>query len=75
MPNIYLRVPQYVAAFYRHRDDEHPLGEFDPVEFAAFTHEAIVIATLIEHKKKRVERMEACMSDITEIIGKMREEG
>jgi len=34
-----------------------------------------IIATLIEHKKKRVERMEACMSDITEIIGKMREEG
>lgn len=45
MACIYLRVPPHVAAFYRHRDEKHPLGEFDAVEFASFTHEAITIAS------------------------------
>lgn len=62
MPNIYLRVPQYVAAFYRHRDDEHPLGEFDPVEFAAFTHEAIVIASSLMLIDNPAEQSALCYS-------------
>ena len=62
MPNIYLRVPQYVAAFYRHRDDQHPLGEFDPVEFAAFTHEAIVIASSLILIDNPAEQSSLCYS-------------
>ena len=62
MPNIYLRVPLYVAAFYRHRDDDHPLGEFDPVEFAAFTHEAIVIASSLMLVANPSEQSSLCYS-------------
>jgi hypothetical protein len=39
MANIYLRVPNYVAAFYRHRDENHPLTEWQPIEFCDFSFE------------------------------------
>lgn len=39
MANIYLRVPQYVAAFYRHRDEDHPLDEWTPIVFGDYTYE------------------------------------
>ena len=45
MNTIYLRLPQYVAAFYRGRDEEHPLREQDPVTFCEFSHEYVVLST------------------------------
>ena len=45
MANIYLRLPTYVVAFYRNRDDMNPLKPYQPVSFPAFTHEAAVIAS------------------------------
>lgn len=39
MANIYLRVPNYVAAFYRHRDERHPLTEWQAIEFQEFSYE------------------------------------
>lgn len=43
MNTIYLRLPQYVAAFYRGRDEEHPLREQDAVVFCEFSHEHAVL--------------------------------
>ena len=39
MPNIYLRVPVYVAAFYRNRDEDHPLDVWSPIIFEDYTFE------------------------------------
>lgn len=39
MANIYLRVPEYVAAFYRNRDEKHPLERMQPVVFNCYTFE------------------------------------
>lgn len=36
MANIYLKVPTYLAQWYRGRDVDHPLSEFKPVEFSKF---------------------------------------
>ena len=43
MANIYLRVPWYVAAFYRGHDEEHQLTEWDPVEFADYSREYMIM--------------------------------
>ena len=43
MANIYLKVPTYVAQFYRGRDADNRLTEFDPVEFSEFEHESVMI--------------------------------
>lgn len=45
MNTIYLRLPQYVAAFYRGRDEDHPLQERDPVVFCEFSREHTVLAS------------------------------
>lgn len=42
MPNIYLRLPQYVCDYYRGRD-EIPLEHHEPVKFMDFTMEAHVL--------------------------------
>ena len=47
MANIYLRVPTYVAQFYRSRDIEHPLSEFEPVIFSPFQQESAMMASSI----------------------------
>lgn len=39
MPNIYLRVPVYVAAFYRNRDEDHPMDVWSPIIFEDYTFE------------------------------------
>ena len=39
MANIYLRVPTYVAQFYRGLDADHLLAEHDAYEFMEFQHE------------------------------------
>lgn len=43
MANIYLRVPWYVAAYYRGRDENRQLTEWDAVEFADYSHEYMVL--------------------------------
>ena len=45
MPNIYLRLPHYLCAFYRNRDTEHPLSPEQPLSFCDFSMEYVVIAT------------------------------
>lgn len=39
MANIYLKVPWYVAAHFRGRDEDHQLTEWEPVKFTDFDHE------------------------------------
>lgn len=43
MPNIYLRVPVYVAAFYRNRDEKKHLEKAEPVEFDELSYEVWMI--------------------------------
>lgn len=43
MANIYLKVPTYVAQFYRGRDVNNQLGEFQPVEFSQFQQESAIM--------------------------------
>lgn len=43
MANIYLRVSCYVAAFYRHRDEQKPLSPWDPVLFENFSYESVLL--------------------------------
>lgn len=43
MPNIYLRIPTYVAQFYRGLDSKHLLAENEPYEFCMFQHEYIYL--------------------------------
>lgn len=43
MANVYLRVPPYVAAFYRHRDESNPLSEWQPVVFEDFSYEQTIL--------------------------------
>lgn len=45
MPNIYLRLPTYVCAFYRNRDINHPLPMDKPVVFVEFSQEYVVLST------------------------------
>lgn len=44
MSNIYIRLPQYVAAFYRGRNPQHVLAENEPVKFCEFSHEYVVLS-------------------------------
>ncbi len=39
MANIYLKVPWYVAAHFRGRDEDRQLTEWEPVKFTDFDHE------------------------------------
>lgn len=43
MANIYLRMPTYVAQFYRALDGNHLLSETEPYEFCEFQHEYILM--------------------------------
>lgn len=45
MPNIYVKVPTYVAQFYRSRDIQNPLTEFQPVKFSPFQTESVIMST------------------------------
>jgi len=47
MANIFLRVPTYVAQFYRGRDVNNRLSEFQPVEFSQFQQETALMATCL----------------------------
>ena len=45
MAKIYLRMPTYVAQFYRGRETDHPLTEFQPVEFSPFQTEHVMMSS------------------------------
>lgn len=55
MPNIYLRVPQYVAAFYRHREQNNKLSAWQPVAFEEFSFENTVLLNgMVDDSNKKV---------------------
>lgn len=43
MANIYVKLPWYVAAYYRGLEEEKPLTEWDPIEFCEYTHEYVIL--------------------------------
>ena len=55
MANIYLRVPWYVAAFYRGHDEDHQLTEWDPVEFTDYTYEYMVLENNLRYLPEQVQ--------------------
>lgn len=44
MPNIYLRLPSYVSAFYRNRDINNPLPYDKPVTFVEYSQEYVIMS-------------------------------
>lgn len=61
MANIYLRVPWYVAAYYRGREEGNQLTEWDPVEFADYTHEYMIMENNLRFMPEQVQS-HACFS-------------
>lgn len=55
MANIYLRVPWYVAAYYRGREEDNQLTEWDPVEFADYTHEFAIMENNLRNLPEQVQ--------------------
>lgn len=43
MANIYIRLPWYIAAYYRGLEEDNPLTEWQPFEFEEYTHEFVVM--------------------------------
>ena len=62
MANIYLRVPTYVAQFYRGREVQHPLSENDPVEFSPFQHEHVLMSACLQLDTDINSHSSACFS-------------
>lgn len=62
MPVIYLRVPPYVAAFYRHKDEKKPLSEWDPVVFDNFSFEMQILRRGVCSDKTRRQTTVLCYS-------------
>lgn len=62
MANIYLRVPTYVAQFYRGRDPKHPMAENDPVVFSEFQHEHVLMASALMYSETQDSRRTLCFS-------------
>ncbi|MBR6275932.1 MAG: hypothetical protein IKR31_03235 [Prevotella sp.] len=63
MANIYLKVPTYVAQFYRSRDVNNQLGEFQPVEFSPFQQESTMIAASIMFVSEQASEHTMCFSE------------
>ena len=55
MANIYLRVPWYVAAYYRGREENNQLTEWQPVEFAEYTHEYMILQNNLRYMPEQVQ--------------------
>lgn len=53
MANIYLRVPPYVADFYRNKDENHRLKVWEPVCFEDFSYEMRLLRHRIISDKNR----------------------
>lgn len=49
MANIYLKLPWYVAAYYRGLDEDHQLTEFEPFVYCEYTHEYVVMANNLRY--------------------------
>ena len=62
MSNIYLRVPQYVAAFYRGRDYMHPLRFDEPLKFCDFSREMVVLMNGAHMVSQLVQTQSRCYS-------------
>ncbi len=45
MANIYLRMPSYLAQFYRNRDTRQPLAEHEAVVFSPYQTESVIMAS------------------------------
>lgn len=45
MPNIYLRLPSYLAQFYRNLDTRRPLRPGDPVKFSPYTAAGFILSS------------------------------
>lgn len=43
MANIYVKLPWYVAAYYRGMDEDHQLTEWEPLVFCDYTHEYVIL--------------------------------
>jgi len=55
MAYIALRVPWYVAAYYRGREEDKQLSEWDPVEFADYTHEFMVLENNLRYQPEQIQ--------------------
>ena len=62
MSNIYIRVPQYVAAFYRNREEDHPKGQFDPIEFDDISFESRLLKQGLRPDRSRGQMTVLCYS-------------
>ena len=55
MAYIALRVPWYVAAYYRGREEDNQLSEWDPVEFSDYTHEYMVLENNLRYTPGQIQ--------------------
>lgn len=55
MANIYLRVPWYVAAYFRGRDSENPLTEWQPLEFSEYSEEYMLLENNLRYFPEQVQ--------------------
>lgn len=65
MANIFLQVQSYVAAYYRNRDEEHPLGLFEPVHFCKFSQEQFVLQSSLRLLNVQKQAESRCYSSNT----------
>ena len=63
MANIYLRVPSYVAEFYRCRDTENRLTEFQPVKFSPYQVETTFMNTWLMYVEEKDMNNNVCLSE------------
>lgn len=55
MANIYVRVPLYVAAFFRNADQNHRLTEWQPIDFEDFSYESTIIRQgMVDDRNKKI---------------------
>ena len=62
MPNIYLKVPTYVAQFYRGRNPKSTLTEFDPVDFLPTSYEYMLMQSTLVITEGMTAHWPACFS-------------
>lgn len=55
MAYIALRVPWYVAAYYRGREEDNQLTEWDPVEFSDYTHEYMILENNLRYLPEQIQ--------------------
>ena len=63
MANIYLKVPTYIAQFYRGRVAPQPaLSEFTPISFSPFQQEHVMMEAALQHVNERDMEHTVCFS-------------